>query len=244
NDHGIDGGARFDVETIALDDFVDATGLMPSFIKMDIEGAEYDALQGARKLIAEGKPTLVLEQSPTDMRCHDLLTSAGYIAIDLNDYRRIHSAADFPTGVGITNILFVHTEKAANDIYVHAGEPNEIMKLPADAFLIQADGSLALKERITLKPGRYVCKAHFSADGTDNEIFAGIESQLHTMTRYHTYTKMMAENYRDWVFSLRTETQVTPYIQFIRGADPSLHWRSVTILKYPGFDRMPPSLIS
>lgn len=35
------------VKTLALDDFCDATGFSPDVIKMDIEGAEYDALIGS-----------------------------------------------------------------------------------------------------------------------------------------------------------------------------------------------------
>lgn len=65
------------VRTIALDDIAYAGDFRPSFIKMDIEGAEFDALQGMKRLLAEVRPVLVLEQSPDDMRCHALLQGFG-----------------------------------------------------------------------------------------------------------------------------------------------------------------------
>jgi FkbM family methyltransferase len=81
NNLGAEGGASYRVETLALDDFVAETKLMPRIIKMDIEGAEFDALRGATTILTEGKPILILEQSPSDMRCHDLLTDLGYVCV-------------------------------------------------------------------------------------------------------------------------------------------------------------------
>ena len=53
---------RSDAETtvaaVALDDVL--VGWRPSFIKMDIEGAEVDALNGARRTIAEYRPDLAI----------------------------------------------------------------------------------------------------------------------------------------------------------------------------------------
>ena len=47
-----------EIETAALDDVL--AGKRISFIKMDIEGAEYEALQGARKLIMENRPRMAI----------------------------------------------------------------------------------------------------------------------------------------------------------------------------------------
>ena len=47
-----------EIETAALDDVL--AGKRITFIKMDIEGAEYEALQGARKLIMENRPRMAI----------------------------------------------------------------------------------------------------------------------------------------------------------------------------------------
>ena len=243
NDHKAEGGATYRVETVALDDFVEASGLHPSFIKMDIEGAEFDALNGASKLLAQDKPTLILEQSPSDMRCHQLLTSAGYVAVDLANYKAIRSAEDFGKSVSVANVLFVHSSKAKTDPYVNAGEPVEVCSLPAEAFDRSRNGSYRLKELVELPAGRYLCVADFTAEGRQNEVFAGIDTDRERIFRYHTYTAFMAESYRHWMFSIGSATRVTPYLQFVSGADPSLLWRGATIYRYPSFDTLRPPVV-
>ncbi|MDQ1300943.1 MAG: hypothetical protein QG637_864 [Chloroflexota bacterium] len=46
------------IQCVALDDAL--TGFRPSLIKMDVEGAEYDALLGARRLIEQNRPGLAI----------------------------------------------------------------------------------------------------------------------------------------------------------------------------------------
>ncbi|WP_165923280.1 FkbM family methyltransferase [Bosea sp. BK604] len=243
NNLGAEGGASYRVETLALDDFVTATGLMPRIIKMDIEGAELDALKGAKRILAEGKPILILEQSPNDMACHELLTAAGYVAVDLSNYRRIRSVEDFDAGITIANILFVHESEATSDRYFNAGEPVEVARLTPEMFNIAANGNVALKAHLELPAGRYVCRTEFTADGRDNEIYAGIDTDRGRVQRYHTYSRLMAETYRDWAFNMRVAGKITPYIEFISGADPTFRWNGAVIYRYAGFDGMQPPVV-
>jgi FkbM family methyltransferase len=46
------------IQCVALDDAV--AGFRPTFVKMDIEGAEPDALEGARRIIASDRPALAI----------------------------------------------------------------------------------------------------------------------------------------------------------------------------------------
>lgn len=51
-------GSLMEVQTVALDDFLKNETV--SFIKMDVEGAEYRAIEGAAKIITEQKPRLAV----------------------------------------------------------------------------------------------------------------------------------------------------------------------------------------
>jgi len=228
------------IETLALDDFVAATKLVPKLIKMDIEGAEFDALQGMKRLLADAKPVLILEQSPTDMRCHDLLSAQGYAGVDLATYRRIRSPADFEKGVSVANILYVHAS-AAGDPYLDETLPVTVVHVPSSGF--RRDGGIEIERPVTLPAGRYICRADFSALGRDNEIFAGIEIDGEIALRYHTHTSFMADSYRDWVFALRKPSEVAPYLRFVKRTDETLEWRGVDILRFAQFDRLPPQVI-
>lgn len=55
---GVSADGAASVTAVALDDVL--VGWSPTFIKMDIEGSEVDALQGARQLIAESRPSLAV----------------------------------------------------------------------------------------------------------------------------------------------------------------------------------------
>lgn len=55
------GRKQYRVEAITLDDFCGTRALQPDVVKMDIEGAEYDAVLGARKTIGLYRPKLLIE---------------------------------------------------------------------------------------------------------------------------------------------------------------------------------------
>jgi FkbM family methyltransferase len=222
------------VRSVALDDFTAAGDFRPSFIKMDIEGAEFDALRGMPRLLREVRPVLVLEQSPADMRCHELLAAAGYSAVDLASYLPIASAEDFPPGIGVANVLFAPRETTPGNPYFSRAAPEPVAMLSGGDFAV-ANGDIRLRTPLLLPPGRYIVHAEFTALGTDNEVFAGIEADGAVIFRYHTHTRFMAQSYRDWVIQLDRPARVSPYLRFVRGADASLQWNGATIERLPGF---------
>ena len=242
NDRVAEGAGGTPVPTLALDDFIAATGLSPSFVKMDIEGAELDALRGCPKLLAEGRPVMALEQAPDDMRCHALLTEAGYVAVDLSTGRRIRTAADFTSPTGVVNVLFVPQEKAATNPYCD-GREEVVMTIPGGRFTRDSSGGATLSDPPLVPPGRYVVRADFSAEGRDNEVFAGLEADGEALFRYHTNTGFLAECYRDWMVQLDKPTKLAPYLRFLQGADRTLDWRGVEIIRLPAFDSVPGPLI-
>lgn len=242
NDRVEVGGGGGMVPTLALDDLIEATGLSPSFVKMDIEGAEFEALRGCPRLIAEGRPVMALEQAPDDMRCHALLTAANYRAIDLGTYRPIVTGVDFSNATGVNNVLFVPEEMAAASPYCDPRQ-EPVAVLPASAFATDAAGSLHLAEPFALPAGRYLIRADFTADGRDNEVFAGVDVAGETVFRYHTFTAFMAECYRDWVVQLDRPGAIVPFLRFLKGEDASLDWRGVEIIRLSAFDDLAPPLV-
>ena len=53
---------RYDVDVVTIDDFIKLHSITNiSFIKIDIEGCEYEALKGAQDLLKTEKPTLIIE---------------------------------------------------------------------------------------------------------------------------------------------------------------------------------------
>lgn len=243
NDRIVQETTSMSVRTVALDDFAAAADLHPSFIKMDIEGAEFEALRGMARLLRDVRPVLVLEQSPNDMRCHALLTDVAYAAVDLATYRPIRSKDDFPAGTGIANVLFVPGETAKTSPYFNGPMPQPVMALSGAQFKRSANGDISIAEPFLLPAGRYIIRAEFSAEGTDNEIFAGVESNGEAIFRYHTYTRLMAESYSHWVIQLDRDSRIGPYLSFLRGSDPALRWNGVSVFRVPAFDTRPPVII-
>jgi len=229
--------------TIALDDLAEAGGFRPRFIKMDVEGAEFDALRGMPRLLQEARPVLVLEQSPQDLRCHALLTESSYAAIDLATYRRVHGAADFAPGTSVANVLFVSEESMTASPYFGEAPPVDVTALTAGDFARAPNGDIRLRTPLELPPGRYIVKAEFTAEGRNNEVFAGLEADGETVFRYHTSTAFMAESYTDWVIQLDRSARITPFLRFLTGADPTLRWTGARVRRLPAFDGWLPPVI-
>ena len=72
-------------KSVDLDSYVNAMGLQPAFIKIDVEGAEYFVLRGAQKTLAHHQPVVMLEFhpqfQPSDVApdaCSAIMKGAGY----------------------------------------------------------------------------------------------------------------------------------------------------------------------
>ena len=66
------------VKTIRLDGFVSEQKLKPDFIKIDVEGAELQVLQGAEACLREHKPKLLVEVTENKETVEELLKGHGY----------------------------------------------------------------------------------------------------------------------------------------------------------------------
>ena len=77
------------VESTTLDEYI-KTNAIPTFIKIDVEGAEISVLRGARQLLKKHKPTIAMEvwlgnkQQDDTHKATDLLLSLGYKEYDID----------------------------------------------------------------------------------------------------------------------------------------------------------------
>jgi FkbM family methyltransferase len=228
-------GEFYWVNTLSLDSFCAETGLVPSVIKMDIEGAEFDALNGAVGLIAEHRPHLILEQQPNDTRCLDFLKRSGYQALDLNAYRLINSAADFPPNVSLRNVLFVHPMRSGDLAYQLPPRVDAVAELRASDFA-RTGNTFASSAPMHLGPGRYLMDVFFAASGTSNELMCGVKVDGQVVFRYHGYSKLIADSYRDWVVDVTRGSDIELYFDFINGTfDDTFVLSGARIQRLTGF---------
>jgi len=83
-----------EVDAVAVDDWLEAAGVVPTFIKIDAESAELQVLQGLRRTIQRHRPILSLEVGDYDLagvprsaELVGLLTALGYSAWQYVDRR-------------------------------------------------------------------------------------------------------------------------------------------------------------
>ena len=86
--------SRRTIRVVALDDFIRAEGLrLPNFVKIDVEGVEFEVLQGMSDTIAESRPFLLYEIDDGDKasferrwkELDDHVAALGYTIIHLEN---------------------------------------------------------------------------------------------------------------------------------------------------------------
>jgi FkbM family methyltransferase len=87
---GAAGGRVITVRTVTLDGLVGSGAIRPpSVVKLDIEGAEYDALLGATRTLADARPIVFVATHGDDLHheCCELLELAGFDLYGLDGVR-------------------------------------------------------------------------------------------------------------------------------------------------------------
>ena len=76
---------EIDVEVVSLDSLVEAGTIPPpTVMKIDTEGAELQAIEGARETIARHRPAIVCELHDTNERFVALMDELGYMTTNLD----------------------------------------------------------------------------------------------------------------------------------------------------------------
>lgn len=97
-------------QIVRLDDAL-PPALQPTFMKLDIEGAELPALRGATALLERAAPTIICEIDPAFMARYDVAPRALFSFLTDRGYESFHLQGErlrSPETIGRGNYLFVH----------------------------------------------------------------------------------------------------------------------------------------
>jgi FkbM family methyltransferase len=92
------------VEVVSLDAYCFAQDRRPGFIKIDVEGFEYEVLRGMQRVLGEVRPLLMIEMQRRQAEVLGSLCQRGYVPFTANGLRVASAAA-----LG-TNTFFVPEE--------------------------------------------------------------------------------------------------------------------------------------
>lgn len=194
-----------EVQTISVDDYCCQAGCSPQAIKIDVEGAEFHVLSGARETLERCKPAIVLEYCPPaspEVDAIVFLQSLGYALLDVNlcqpvDREYYLSADEKPTMV---NILAVHKDTApwpADGVYFRV-EP-----------VVRLDVARAATDFVWLEPGRYVAALEFEAPCDLDAIVAVSDKNGQRLSYYQGPAGMLARDANSHlVFEINEPLQV------------------------------------
>jgi FkbM family methyltransferase len=97
---------QVEVAVLRLDDFVRDRGLKVNFIKIDVEGAEWDVLQGLTGLLTEAPPALMVELQVNREEILSFLGKQGYVLFNA-DLKAITGVADLRPN---ENVFALHSK--------------------------------------------------------------------------------------------------------------------------------------
>lgn len=98
------------VQVLRGDDFLEKNGILPDFVKMDVEGFEYEVLKGLEKTIRESRPAMMVELQIHHEEIFEMLTSLGY-SVFRADRSQVPDASGLY--IGGPNFFFIHSQDKA-----------------------------------------------------------------------------------------------------------------------------------
>src|SRR5205823_1403799 len=93
---GYDGGGYrgVEVDCVSIDDFCRERELKIDFVKIDIEGAELEALSGMSQVVAADSPLILVEVTRNQREVFAWLSERGYVPFT-DDLKRIEAPQQF-----------------------------------------------------------------------------------------------------------------------------------------------------
>ena len=119
NYYSFNRATEFTCHVVALDDFLTLDERPLSFVKIDIEGAEFYALQGMRRLLEEHRPVVLIEIQPFFVKGFGIEESAlvkliDHLGYDLYLYNKgSGKLRRHPDALIDSNYLMIHRDRIA-----------------------------------------------------------------------------------------------------------------------------------
>jgi FkbM family methyltransferase len=234
SDHVVsDGKGDTMVRSLALDDYVEETGIVPQVVKMDIEGAEPQALRGFTRGIEAHRPHLILELTTGDSFCYDFLAERGYLCWDCSTYQRIGSFGDLSNP--LCNALFIHASKLAETPYAADLGRRDIALLGQTDFEKVGGAEYRAKRWIDLAPGRYHLAMDFASTARDDAMACGVATPAGAILSYEASSQFLAASYRDWIIDLQSSASIRPFFRALdSGFAPSFRLSGGRLMRLDG----------
>ncbi len=225
-----DTGAEFDmVRTVTLDDFCRLLHFKPSLIKLDIEGAEYEAMLGMPEILSSVRPHLILEIKPDDTRAIDLLCGLGYEALDLADYLSINSSSEYRRTRQVSNILFIHHSRKSETVYRGSLSLHTISNFQQSDFVSLPDGAWLLEIARLSEAGRYVLRLDLEVLDPSAIVVVNLEIAGTVKTCHEINVLWMAGSYSDLPFETVADQTITVRINQKDAKHPAVRPRSAAL---------------
>jgi FkbM family methyltransferase len=221
----LEGAKSFDVVTIAVDDFCRVNNLSPSFMKIDVEGAEIHVLKSAAKILDTIRLPIILEYQAVKRPDQDdpllYLADKGYVFFDVNTYKstsaELYAAMpDLP----LVNVLCLHKTSKLAALY------EKLVEIIVFDRLVSQENTLFINE-IKLDIGRYVVELEF--DCPENVIGGlAIKNNSGFLAYYEADAKHLKHHSCSSIVIYIREPQ-TISVEFIRKGEYEASLRKVSV---------------
>ena len=180
-----------EVKTVTLDDLLEMYG-PPDLIKMDIEGAEFNALLGFRKGLSKGKqvgdhkrPVIILEQSSNNYKALEMLVGLDFRLQDLS------------TGDCFESLEKLPNEPVSNWIAIPNEQVYEYKALLSPFSEIQIDIEKESRSITVhnLPSGRYRIDISIVPHLNEN-IYVNLYNGKNLISRYHGSAEWLQSSYK------------------------------------------------
>jgi FkbM family methyltransferase len=100
------------IHGISLDEFCTEFNVIPTFIKIDVQGHERFVLEGAKKILSKIRPIILMEfdlskDKDNALKCWSTMKANGYFAFEILEHGVINLVTEIPQSVNYYDLLFL-----------------------------------------------------------------------------------------------------------------------------------------